>query len=248
VAADHLSERQIEDIPMEIEAGRLLDLMLVLRLSRPGNWVPPVRLEGIEHREAALSEGQGAIMLAGDFSSGSIVNLFAMATAGHEVAFISSEYHGFIATRFGRRFLNWIKWRVEDRFGRRIVFNDDAGVAAGREMRRELAANQPLGVIAGAWIAKKIVEIPFLSGRMRLGTGVVNLALSTQATILPVVMFWEENGETYRFIIDRPLRPPWELDKAEAGIQIMSDFLDRLAPFILTQAGQWRGWRHMAGG
>jgi len=234
----------VSTIPIEIFAGQYLDSILVLRLNRPGGWLPPIETEGIENLESALARGHGVIGWIADFSSHAIINLIGMNQAGHPAVFAASPTHGFTSSRFGRLFLNPLRCRIEDRFGRRVVLADDFMIAAGRALRRELAANEPVGLTAGAWMGRKFADVPFAGGQLRLATGVVNLAIATGAIMLPIITLWDDERETYRLIFDRALELPSNRKKDQVIAEVLEDYVHRLQPYILKYPGQWRGWRH----
>ena len=99
------------------DAHRYLERLQLLRLYRPGGWNPQIRLEGDQHVEKALEAGNGAILWICPSSFHRQVSKMAFSEAGYRVNHLSRYFHGFnTASWFGRRCLNLIRTRQEERY------------------------------------------------------------------------------------------------------------------------------------
>ncbi len=129
-------------ITREALAGRIEQSLQILRDYRPGGWWPPIRLVGVEHIEAALNQGKGAILWDSNFASNGLVTKMALHRAGIAVSHLSRVGHGFTSTRFGMLVLNRVWTTIEERYLReRAVRSLEGPVAAMRLLYRRLRDN-----------------------------------------------------------------------------------------------------------
>ncbi|MCG8695529.1 MAG: lysophospholipid acyltransferase family protein [Minwuiales bacterium] len=232
------SARQIE---VARTAGYHEDAMQIFASYRPWRWQPSIELCGRENLDAALQGGNGAILWVGNFSSSSLVTKMAFGRAGVPVSHLSRPAHGFSRTRFGIRFLNPIRTRVEDRYlGARVSMPDDTSVAPFRTLRKRLRANGVVSITVGQW-ARKTVSTPFFGGTIRLATGPANLAQAAKAPLLPV--FTVRNGSgVFEVHIGAPVNVAAANDRDDAFAATARRYVQALEPYVLDYPGQWRGW------
>jgi len=228
---------------MELERYR--DYLHLLRFYRPDRFAPPIAIEGWTHVEEAERRGHGAIVLADNFIHHNLILSVAFARAGRTLAVASTPTHGFSSSRFGMRVLNPIRLRIEDRIARRVVLDTDRQIAWMRDLRRTLLGNNAVRFTAGDWVGRQCLETRFLNGCMRLATGGFNLALSTNAALIPQTTIWDDRIRTFRVIFEEPIRPPAVGDRKTMIRAMMQSYLERLEPRVLADPGQWRGWYRM---
>src|SRR3546814_12041096 len=92
------------------------------------------------------------------------------------------------------RFINPGLVRVENRYlaGRGWLSLTDSA-AALRTLRQRLRENSLVGVTVTNY-ARKVLELPFLGGRVQIATGAVKLSLDTRAPLLPVFLHRDPGG------------------------------------------------------
>jgi lauroyl/myristoyl acyltransferase len=220
---------------------RWLDLTLhVLALKRPlRRWRPVVRFTGRPHLEAALARGTGAVLWLSDFIYSPIILPRTLAEAGFPLTLLSRPEHGFSVLRFGMRWLNPLWQQVENRWlaERVVIENNDAKPCLAR-LRRALALN---GVVAVAAVetARRTVDAPFLTGRLRLATGPLHLALTAGAPVLPATAIRRRNG-SYDVVIE----PPLDLGDAAAPRYEAAAcaYAQGLEYWVRRYPDQWNGW------
>ncbi len=74
--------RSAEAILSELAGEQILTILQLLRDLRPGDWRPEIRLAGLEHVEAALGRGNGAILWVGFSVHGDLVAKMAFTGRG----------------------------------------------------------------------------------------------------------------------------------------------------------------------
>ena len=158
-------------------ANARLAKLLVLRVRRPGGWCPRLRLEGEEHLQRALGAGHGAILWVAPFVFAPLGTKMVLHHAGHAVSHLSRYSHGYSRSALGARLLNPIRTGVEDRYlaERMSIGPDHQPQAALRLLGQRLRDNRIVSISAGAG-GSRVVEVPFLPGRMGLASGASALA------------------------------------------------------------------------
>ena len=198
-------------------------------------WRPRLQLRGRKHLDEARARGAGAILWVAGFESSDLAVKMAFADAGYGVAHVSRPTHGFSTSRFGVRFLNPLKKRVEERYLRgRIVIEGESAVGALREAQRRLALNQIVSITVGN-AAAVTFPAPLLGGTHAVATWPAGLALRTGAALLPVFSHREPSGAR-TVSIGEPLNAP----DVEATLR---RFAAALEAAVLAHPDQWTGWR-----
>jgi lauroyl/myristoyl acyltransferase len=216
------------------EARFLEEYVQVLR-GWTWRWRPDLQVRGRSHVDAALERGAGAILWVAGFEASDLVVKMALAESGYGVAHVSRPTHGFSASRFGVRFLNPLKKRVEDRCLRgRIVIEGESAVGALREARRRLAMNQVVSITVGD-AAAATFAVPLLGGTLAVATGPAGLALRTGAALLPVFSHRERSG-TRTVTVGAPLN-------AASVETVLVRFAAALEGAVLAHPDPWTGWR-----
>jgi lauroyl/myristoyl acyltransferase len=170
---------------LELLATRLQRSLQVLKVHHPRGFQPGVRISGREHIDAALARGRGAILWGAPFQCANLIEPIAFQRAGIELHHLSNWNHGLgLRTRVGAR-LNRIVVAAEERFLAERIVIERGSVAALLILRARLAENRVVGMRAVDY-ARRVLDLPFLAGRIRLATGAVELALGTGAALLPM--------------------------------------------------------------
>lgn len=244
VIAEHPITLSPREIQLESMVGFILSNLQVLREYRPGGWKPEIKLEGVEHIEAALQQGRGAILWVAHFNAYSLIAKIALKRAGYRTSHLSLWRHGYSSTRFGLRFLNPIRTAVEERYLReRIIIEPESSKAAMAKLRERLKENAIVSITATS-DAKRPAVVPFLSGEIRLAVGAPYTAYETGAALLPLIPVEETDG-SFSVVIMPPLQ--------RNGGEALSEYLDQatrryaaiIEPYVLKKPGQWRGWYYL---
>jgi lauroyl/myristoyl acyltransferase len=219
-------------------ANNYLAWMALLRCWRPGGWRPAVRLEGRAQIEAALAQGQGAILWVAPFAFSDLVTKLALHEAGFAVSHLSRDTHGFSTTRFGRRVLNPIQTRVERRYlAERLAMSDERTVGPLRELALRLKQNHLVSITVAA-TGQRSRLVPFLDGYIRVATGALALAWQSGAPLLPVFTLREPDG---RFVtrVAEPLRAEQDRARDPAIDRMLAAYVALLETAVLASPDQF---------
>ncbi|MBF8269673.1 MAG: hypothetical protein HW386_1382 [Gammaproteobacteria bacterium] len=220
------------------------DTLLLLKCYRPDGWQPVVRLQGLEHLQAAAAGGKGVVLWLSHFLYSSISTKIALRQAGFEVIHLSHPRHGYSSTLFGMRFLNPIRIHVEDRYLKeRVSTGLNGTTTAVYKLRVRLAAGGIISITARD-TARKVTRVPFLAGSLSLATGAPGLARQTKTTLLPVHTL-QSDPSIFTTIIDPPIemddaQPRWDSNAAAA-----LEYARRLEAVVLEFPDQWLGWNYL---
>jgi len=241
LAGHRLEAQSPEALAGAVVAGFVEENLQLLKSYRPDGWKPEIRLSGEEHIAAALANGRGVVLWVGNFTYYSLTAKIALHRAGFAVSHFSDPAHGFSRTRFGRRFLNPIRTRIEERYLKERVVTDYAiPVRALKRLRRCLKANEIVS-IAARGRAIRPERVPFLEGSFTLGSGALDLAAATGAALLPVFTVCEENG-SFTVTVEAPLRIAEGKPRKETQDCVLRQYAVRLEPHVLKYPQQWSGW------
>ncbi len=149
-------------------------------------WKPEINLIGVDHLENSLNENKGVILLVTPFAYSNLIAKMALFQHGYKVSHLSHPSHGYSETKFGRKYLNKIKTRIEDRYlEERVKLDINKYAGAMRYLRRLLQDKKVISITVGSDTARPIVLSVF--GReIKISMGPFRLAAITNAPILPV--------------------------------------------------------------
>jgi lauroyl/myristoyl acyltransferase len=204
-----------------------LPKLQTLRLNAPHGWRPRIRLEGREHIEQALADGRGAILWVAPFLFASLVSKIALHQSGFAVANLQRHSHGFSKSRFGVRFLNPLRTRIEGRYVELVVIGPDGSVEGPmKELQHRLAQNGLVWILVGAK-GSQVLSAPVFDGLLRVATGVPKLMLRSGATVLPVFAVRSGPSEFVTFV-DPPIRAPESLAQPAIATAMIEELGRRL--------------------
>ncbi len=210
------------------------------RCYRPGGWLPKTRVSGRDQIDQALAEGRGVILWVSNFTFSDLVSKIALAEASVDVTHLSRPTHGFSITRFGVRFLNPLQSKIEDRFLKeRVLILDHAAVRALVTLRDRLQKNGVVSITVGD-MAHRVVQAPFLGGRINLSTGPAELARMTGAALFPVFTV-RDGDDAYCTHIGRPLGADG-VDGPAYFQAVAAGYADQLLPFVRNHPECWKSW------
>jgi lauroyl/myristoyl acyltransferase len=229
----------------DLEAHRLELRLQIARDLLLRDWRPETLVEGAPRMEAALSAGHGAILWISRFAFADTIAKIGLRQIGHPPVHLSRTIHGFSRSRFGRRWLNPLQQRMENRYlAERVVLRDGAPSAAMRRLHGALAENRVVSITVDSWGAH-VAEVPFLDGRLRIATGAPSLAWKTGAPLMPVYVLRETPSGVFRVTIDEPLAIDRKQSKSAAQLGAVAQYAGRLERHVAAYPGQWRDWRKL---
>lgn len=233
---------QTEEQTMEkVVAGWHRDMVQILRCNRPDGWKPEIDLRGVEHLEAALKDGHGAILWVADFESASLIEKMALGEAGYQVSHLSRPQHGYSASAFGIRFLNPIRTRVENRYIKERITMRAGGTSGSlRTLRKRLEENGIISITVLHFNFKgQAARTDFFDGQIDLPTGPMTLARATKAHLLPVFTL-RKSASSFEVTIEPPLAVSSERDNSKA----FSQYAHLLSVYVRQDPVAWRGWQY----
>lgn len=204
-----------DGIDRELMAGAIEQHLQVLREYHPAGWSPRLRVVGREHLDDALAAGRGAVLWVAPFTFNSLVVKKALKEARLELFHLSTSGHGYSLTRFGRRWLNPVRTRCEDRYlAERVIMQDGAELAALRRLERLLRQNRLVAIACSA-AGRRQVRVTIGRGRLPIATGAASLALSAGAPLLPVFVA-RRGPDAFDVVVEEPLVAPDRPSRHEA--------------------------------
>jgi lauroyl/myristoyl acyltransferase len=212
--------------------------LALLRCYRPGGWRPDVRLEGSERLDAALAQGKGVVLWVEDIEFASLVVKRAFAERGYAVSHLSRPSHGFSNTPFARRFLNPIRWRVENRYLKQRLVLRRGDLSGLRRLREELSAGGIVSITVGN-NGSQVKAVPFFESDLELATGAVTVARAAGALLLPVFTHRVPSG-AFEVRVEAPLDLSGSPDADAPFVQ----FAALLASYLKQYPLQWKGWAY----
>jgi KDO2-lipid IV(A) lauroyltransferase len=231
----------VREVRRVFEYGALnyWDIFALPRLSRD-EIIALVDLEGLEHLDAALAAGRGAILASAHLGSISLVGQILPARGYRVTALLEPiqppELFGLITAR-------------RQAFGARLL---PAGPAAVRELLAALRRNEIVGLVTDRDISGSGLPLEFFGARTTFPDGAAAIALRTGAPILPAVGIVQPDGR-FRAIIEPPLAvEPTSGDRQHAVRQLTQAVARRLEYHIADHPEQWtvfqRRWPDAAPG
>jgi lauroyl/myristoyl acyltransferase len=202
---------------------------------------------GLEHLDAALAQGRGAVLWVSDFTGGGEAVKVALARAGYRMSHLSRPEHGFSKTRFAIRFLNPIRIRFERAYLReRVVYDRMRPKEALSRLMARLAENGVVSITASAHEGRLLAEGPFFAGRLRLAAGAPKLARRAGAALIPVHAVRDPaRPDRFNITLGPPLPISCELPEDEAILAAAGAYLEGLEELVRRRPESWGGWRRL---
>ena len=210
----------------------------LLACYRPRRWQPRPVLAGRQHLEDALAKGRGTVLFTANFAYKDLMTKAAFANAGFNVSHLSRNSHGFAESLVGRRLLNPIYTRIEERFLKeRLVFSGNKTGNVNGLIRNRLKENRPLMVTVTP-LGRRTAVYPFLDGQIRIATGALNFACAAGAPVLPVFTIKKTDG-SFATIVEQPLKMPSGLTRGDMIDVMLRDYVPRLETYVAQYPDQF---------
>lgn len=230
-----------DEIARAVVAYEVEVALQVLREHSPAGWRPTIEIAGAQRLADAERKGRGAILWDSRMAFTSLVTKRGIHHAGYRLHHLSRPEHGFSGTRFGMRFLNWLRTGAECRYlAERIVIDHRDRGTALHALAARLSANR-LVSIAVTGVAHRPVRVPMFDGGLDIAPGAPVLALRTGATLIPVFTLRLGVGR-FCIVVGDALEPS-PLHSPESAVHEMAAaYVRQLEPFVLSYPDQWMGW------
>ncbi|HLF71280.1 MAG TPA: lysophospholipid acyltransferase family protein [Dehalococcoidia bacterium] len=223
-------------------AGFYEQHMQYLAVYRPGSWKPRFNYNGLEHIDAALAAGRGAIIWNSELIGASLMTKMALHQAGHRMTHLSRPGHGGSIMPFHVGRFAPLVTRAEKRFLReRIVIEDEKPEPAMRILLSRLKQNGVVSITVGMQ-ARQIVRAPMFGGYLQIATGPANLSRLSGAPLLPVFTVRRASDE-FDINIEAPLALHEDLPREEALLAVATDYTALLESYVRRFPYVWAGWR-----
>jgi hypothetical protein len=234
-----------QDIEGELERNRLLSYLQYLRDYRFGGWKMTSIIEGDEAIRRAQSDGKGVILWVAHFVFNGLPLKKSLHEAGYQASHLSRPEHGFSSTRFGVRFLNPIRSRIEDRYlKQRILIKRGAEQVALRKAHQLLKQGEIVSITAGHWEGREVANMPVGRAHLPVSTGAPGLAYVTGSVLLPVFIRMQDDG-SFAVVIGKSIDVSQCGDRVTAVKMGVEEMSEALQPHIRAAPGQWRGWKYL---
>ena len=226
---------------VEIVSCDELDVFCYARLGRRG-FSRIVQVEGLEHLDAALKGGRGALLFSGHFG-GAQGFLGVLAARGYRLFGIMRPFDG-------DPWIDRIAFAWKSRYLKRlqngpILF---AGQGSVPEALRHLRDGRVGWVIIDAAPrgTRRVVLVEFLGQPCRLSYGVLELAATSGAPVLPFFVFYTA-PHLRRAVIGKPVEFVTDPDPLVARKINLRRCLERIEEAVSLAPSHWMLWGHFEG-
>lgn len=242
-AAARLEPAALEAAMYTSRCGRIEHLIHGMKALLSSSWRPEIEIEGREHLDRALADGNGAVIWVSHFCFSSLYTKMGMSDAGYRVAHISRPEHGVSKFWLGVKLLNKVRSGAEDRFlARRIVHHRDNPADTKKSALKHLQDNGIVSVTVGAWEGRKVAIAPVFDGLFQVAAGAPGLAYAANAPLFGI--FTTRTGDgAYRVWISPPLAPDERADRDHFLLAASTGLLKQHEAVVTAAPDQWRGWK-----
>lgn len=236
-----LGEAQVEALlqeSVEVSSCDELDVFFYSRFGRRG-FSRIMQVEGLEHLDAALKGGRGAILFSAHFG-GAQGFLGVLAGRGYRIFGIVRSFAR--DPRMHRVVFWWKTWFLERVQNGPALF---AGEGSLGEALRHLREGRVGWLIIDAAPGKtrRVVEVEFLGRPCRLSYGLIELAQAAAAPVLPFFVFYTA-PHLRRAVIGAPIELSPGPDSQIARQQNLRRCLEPIEQAIVRAPSHWMMWGH----
>lgn len=199
------------------------------------------RLEGKEHLDQALERGRGAIVVFFHFGMARM-NILALAQNGYDCVF-----HEIPFTRYREKVYPWVaraimnrENEVQEASGRKAILHHSGETL--RALSEALSQNAIIVLMGDGMAASRLVELPFLNGRMPFPTGPARLAALTGAGIVCVFSILEGLFR-HRFVVHPAIY--CSQSSSEAIETTVQAYVATFENYVRRYPWAWWSWRRL---
>jgi KDO2-lipid IV(A) lauroyltransferase len=214
-----------------LSLGRQLGEFSQLPRATPESLRRIVDCVGLENLEAAQKRGKGVLLFTGHLGAWELSS-FALAAFGHPLSFI--------VRRLDNEKIEPLVEKVRTRFGNETIDK----FTSPRRLLRALREGKTLGVLIDLNTHPPgAVFVDFFGIRAATTTGLANLALRTEADVLPVFAPWDEQRRRFLLKIDVPLNFERTGNEEEDVRRLTQSFTSVVENYVRRFPDQWL-WIH----
>ena len=206
--------------------GRMLTDFLLMGSLTPEELLQRMTIDGLEHLDAALAKGRGAIMAVPHMGSWDMAGSYAGAL-GYPIAAVAERFPGS---------LNDAVVRTRQRFGLHVIA---LGRSAVRGITEALRANAVVALLCDLEQGPG-VTVRFFGRRAVVPGGPAALALKTGAQLMPACQYATAPDRHHIH-----LEPPLTWSAGETKEALMQRVVGRFEDFIKERPDQWYAFRPM---
>ena len=250
--SERLSERQQRDI-VKGAFREFWEDVFSLSLSRQEKAaLKGVEISGVEHLQNALRERKGAILWESSSFGKRHLAKHILHENGVALYQVHAERHlgGF---RSGNGAATWVRHyiakpffeRREKQFVTEIIYLPDSdSLVFTRRLLALLRQNAILCITGDVEFGRKLISQPFLGHTKLFATGMVSLAKTSGASILPMFCVQEPGSKT-RLIIERPIRIDTGVEREQGLENSIAEYVGLLESRIRRYPEQYRSWHYI---
>jgi len=229
------------------------DMFLWLPSDLDRDELAKAEFRGIEYLQKALENGKGVIL----WESNGFGRKLASKQILHQSGFSIHQVHG--VNHLGG-FLTenspdtWVRHLVINRFFENcekqfineiINLPDSNSLAFTRLLLDRLKQNAIICISGDGKVGQKLIPLKFLGQTDFFSTGMVSLAKTAGATILPMFCVAGKDGRT-SLIIERPIHTNADADREHTLENSVAEYIGLLEAYIRRYPEQYRNW-HLVG-
>ena len=202
-----------------------MDFVLMGSLT-PAELLERITIDGLDHLDASLARGRGAIMAVPHMGSWDMAGSYAGAL-GYRIAAVADRFPGS---------LNDAVVETRQKFGIQVI---TLGRSSVRAIIDALAANSIVALLCDLEQGPG-VPVSFFGHRAIVPGGPAAIALKTGAALMPAYQHGTTPGR-YHIHLD----PPLVMAEGETKESLMQRVVDRFQEFIKERPDQWYAFRPM---
>ena len=184
------------------------------------------RVSGLEHLDAALGEGNGAILFASHQGPWEVAGAF-LASKGYRIHSIALDHPSPRVTGFfSKRRSEW-------------GINDYSVGMGGSKLFDALRANEIVVLLVDRRFSTRGMPLTFLGRRVRMPQGHIRLSKRTGAPLIPCCCSYTDE-DTIEVVIRGPIRSADGTNEEIAQV-----CLDRIETFLRSAPEQWFAFDHL---
>jgi KDO2-lipid IV(A) lauroyltransferase len=206
--------------------GRMLTDFLLLGSLSPEELIQRMTVDGLEHIDAALAKGRGAIMAVPHMGSWDMAGSYAGAL-GYPISAVTERFPGS---------LNDAVVRTRQRYGLSVI---TLGRSAVRGITQALQANAIVALLCDLEQGPG-VTVRFFGRHAVVPGGPAAIALKTGAPLMPACSYSTARGHHHIH-----LDPPLTWTAGETKESLMQRVVSRFEDFIRERPDQWYAFRPM---
>jgi KDO2-lipid IV(A) lauroyltransferase len=199
-----------------------------------------VSITGLDHLRAALDRGRGAILWESWLGHRTLARLV-LIELGFRLIQVTGPTHPASSSWLGQRVIRPMQLRAAARLFAEVVIIQDGSVAYLRRLAGRLRDNGIVCIPSLGVMGQRFVPVELLGERRYLATGVLSLARSTGAALIPLFCFRDRDGR-WRLVLEAPIAVPAG-GKGDADLAgTMAAYARLLEGYVRRHPEQWFSW------